>query len=263
MKLGISTATFFGKEVTENTFELIEALKVSCCEVFLTTFSEYLPSFGNLLKSKIGDTEVYSIHSLNLNYEPELLNTIPRTRNDGEAIYRMVLENGQKLNAKSYTFHGSARLKNRPYIFNYQTLGSRIDELYSIASEYDIALSYENVHWAYFSVPEFFKQLREFSPRIQCTLDIKQAMQAKLSYEDFLPVMQGRLNNVHLCDYDLNGALCAPGKGSVDFYKLFSMLRDIGYDGHLMVELYSQNYENYSELGDCIEYLLNILDKIK
>lgn len=262
MKLGLSTATFFGKALTEDTFDLIRKFNIDVCEVFMTTFSEYASEFGDILAERAGDIEVFSIHSLNLHYEPELINPIERTRKDAEKIYRMVLSNGQKLNAKSYTFHGPARLKNRKYTFNFQYLGNRIEELCKIANEYGINLSYENVHWAYFSVPEFFENLKQYSSDIKCTLDIKQAMQARLSYEDFLPVMKDRLNNVHISDFDSEGNLCVAGKGNVDYYKLFSMLRDIGYDGNVMLELYCQNYENYYELGQSLEYLADILAKI-
>jgi Sugar phosphate isomerases/epimerases len=262
MKLGISTATFFGKELTEDAFYIIRKMGIDVCEVFMTTFSEYEPEFGNLLAERAKGIEVYSIHSLNLHYEPELNNPAVRTRSDAEKIYRKVLENGKKLGAKSYTYHGGARLKNKVYTFDYKKLGNRLEELYAIAQEYGIELSYENVHWAFFSVPEFWQNLRLYSPNLKCTLDIKQAMQAKLDYTKFIPVMQGRLNNVHLSDYDANGALCVPGRGIVDYYKLFSMLRDFGYDGNMMLELYAQNYKNYSEITESIEYLQNILAKI-
>ena len=88
-------------------------------------------------------------------------------------------------------------------------------------------MSYETVHWAYFSYPEFFENLEKFSPSVKCTLDIKQVMQAGLNYRDFLPAMEGRINNVHLTDYDENGNILRPGKGIVDYYDLFSRLKGI------------------------------------
>lgn len=263
MEIGISTATFFGRLVTEDTFDYIRSFGLRACEVFMTTFSEYTPEFGDLLKTRSEGLNVYSVHSLNLHYEPELNNITQRARDDAEVIYRMVLANGKKLNAKSYTYHGGARLKRKQYTFDYPKLGKRLEELYDIAQEYGIDFSYENVHWAFFNAPEFFNIIKPFAPRIKCTLDIKQAMQGGLSYKDFIPCMEGRLNNVHLSDYDDNGALCVPGKGKVDYHDLFSRLRDIGYDGPLMLELYSANYKNYGELGESVEYLKNELQKLK
>ena len=124
-------------------------------------------------------------------------------------------------------------------------------------------MSYETVHWAYFSYPEFFENLEKFSPSVKCTLDIKQVMQAGLNYRDFIPAMEGRINNVHLTDYDENGNILRPGKGVVDYYDLFSRLKGIGYDGPMMIELYSGNYDKYSDVKDCVDYLNDILGKVK
>ena len=110
---------------------------------------------------------------------------------------------------------------------------------------------------------EFFENLEKFSPSVKCTLDIKQVMQSGLNYRDFLPAMEGRINNVHLTDYDENGNILRPGKGVVDYYDLFSRLKGIGYDGPMMIELYSGNYDKYSDVKDCVDYLNDILGKVK
>ncbi|MCI7583717.1 MAG: hypothetical protein MSS70_04280, partial [Christensenellaceae bacterium] len=80
---------------------------------------------------------------------------------------------------------------------------------------------------------------------------------------DFLPAMEGRINNVHLTDYDENGKILRPGKGVVEYYDLFSRLNDIGYDGPLMIELYSANYDKFDEIKECVEYLNDILQKVR
>lgn len=265
MEIGISTATYFGKVLTEDTFRYIKSAGVDVAEVFMTTFSEYTPEFGDILKKNAEDNgvTVYSVHSANLNYEPGLNNPVQRAVDDAEYFYREVLANGLKLNAHSYTYHGSTRLKRRAYSFDFEKLGAKMEHLCDIADEYNINLSYETVHWAYFNSPDFFNSLKVFSPRLKCTMDIKQIMQAGKSFEEFMPCVEGRLNNVHLTDYDGNGNILRPGKGNVDYYKLFSMLRDVGYDGPLMVELYCGNYDNYAELSDSVDYLKNILEKVK
>ena len=67
-------------------------------------------------------------------------------------------------------------------------------------------------------------------------------MQAGLHAFDFLECVKGRLVNVHLCDYDDMGQLCVPGREIRLFRELFVRLADIGYDGPLIMELYSKNY---------------------
>ena len=52
MKVGISTATFFTRVLTEDSFSVIRRLGADCAEVFLTTWYEYEPSFADLLRER-------------------------------------------------------------------------------------------------------------------------------------------------------------------------------------------------------------------
>ena len=76
MEIGISTATFFGKDVTENAFDNLRALNVKVTEVFLNTFFEYKPSFGNMLAERKENIKVHSMHAHTNSFEPELFNDV-------------------------------------------------------------------------------------------------------------------------------------------------------------------------------------------
>ncbi|MFA5449333.1 MAG: sugar phosphate isomerase/epimerase [Clostridia bacterium] len=261
MKIGISTASFFTNAATEDAFQIIESLGIELCEVFLTTFREYLPEFGELLKSKKDKIEVYSIHTLSQQYEPELYNPMQRTREDCEFYLKQAAQVAKTLNARYYTFHGPARLKRRPYVFDYEKLGRRSNEIDDILIEYgNCRLCYENVHWTYFSTPEYFENLKKHSKVLAC-LDIKQAMQSGISVYDYIDCMGDRLSNVHLCDYDENGKLAVPGKGTFDFTALFRYLIQTGYKGALIMELYAGDYNNYDDVKRGYEHLYNCLKK--
>lgn len=264
MEVGISTATFFSKKLTEDTFSLIREMGIGTVEVFLNTFTEYRPEFGDLLKERKGNLNVYSVHTLNQHFEPELFNIAPRTRADAEFFLMEAADTARKLGAKYYTFHGPARLKRRPYIFDYPSIGNRLTELNGMLRERANGLEfvYENVHWAFFSEPSFFANLKEHTD-VKACLDIKQAMQAGIPYPDFIEVMGSRLKNVHLCDYDRNGKLAVPGKGSFDFPTLFHRLLDIGYDGPMMMELYAGDYSSFDEVRAGYTYLYECLEKVK
>lgn len=265
MEIGISTASFFGRELTEDTFDIIKELGFDTCEVFLTTFCEYKEDFARLLDKRKNGVNIYSVHTLNQQFEPELYNIMPRTRLDCEYFFKQAAVAAGILGAKYYTFHGPARLRGRNYNFDYQRLGNRTEELCHILKEESgcCELSYENVSWAFFYNPEYFARLREISPSVKACLDIKQAMQSGLHALDFLPCMQGRLANVHLCDYDTDGQLSVPGKGEFDFTELFVRLADIGYDGPLMMELYSKNYNTYEDIKEGREYLQECLERAR
>jgi sugar phosphate isomerase/epimerase len=263
MEIGVSSATFFNKEVTENSFGLMKRLGFKTAEVFLTTFSEYEKDFVEMLAARreANGIRVYSVHSLNQQFEPELYNSNDRTRENAEVFFRKVAYGARVLGARYYTFHGPALLKRTPYRFDFEYLGERTRRICGILSEYGAELAYENVHWTYFSTPEYFLKLKREVENLRACLDIKQAMQSKIPYAEYLKVMGDRLVNVHVCDYDENGKLCVPGRGSFDFVEFFKVLKGTDYDGPVLMELYGDDYASFGEVDAGREYLFECLNK--
>ena len=261
MLVGISTATYFTKLVTENCFSVIWRNGGKIAEVFLTTYSEFEEDFAHLLNSQKGDVQITSIHALSTAFEPQLFNRAERTRKDAEFFFRKVLRAGQILGAKYYTFHGSTRMKKTQKI-DPVFFGNRMKELGDIALEYGITLCLETVHWCAFSTPDFFKVVKEYAPNIGVTLDIKQAWQSEYDWNDYLDIIGDRLKVVHLCDHDADGNICMVGKGVFPFDKLISRLKREGYDGGLIIEQYAKDYSSYDEVGESVKYLNNIIGGI-
>jgi sugar phosphate isomerase/epimerase len=239
---------------------VIEKIGAKTCEVFLSTFSEYTPSYVETVAKNKGDIQVYSIHTLNQQFEPELFNPVKKTREDCEFFFKQAAYGAKVLGAKYYTFHGPGRIKRIPYNIDFASFGARLAQLDEMLQEYGggCRLTYENVHWAFFNYPEFFTLLRR-QVEIKACLDIKQAMQSKISYFDYLDAIGADLANVHLCDFYDDGSLCLPGRGSVDFVQLFRRLGEAGYSGPLMIEVYANNFKEYSEIKECFDYLTDCL----
>ena len=261
MDVGISTATYFTKLVTENCFSVIWRNGGKIAEVFLTTYSEFEEDFASLLLDKKGDVQIYSIHALSTAFEPQLFNKAERTRQDAELFFRKVLRVGQILGAKYYTFHGSTRMK-RTHKIDPVFFGQRMKELGDIALEYGITLCLETVHWCAFSSPDFFKVVKEYAPNIGVTLDIKQAWQSEYDWNEYLDIIGDRLKVVHLCDHDSEGNICMVGKGIFPFDKLIARLKKDGYDGGLIIEQYAKDYSSYDDIGESVKYLNNIIGGI-
>ena len=262
MEIGLSTASFFGKALTEDCFELIKRAGVNVCEVFLTTFSEYEPQFGDLLKERVGDLRVHSVHTLTNQFEPQLSNRAERTRNDAFKLLNQVCSTMQKLGAKYYTYHGASIIKKAQLNVNYDYEGMRVRDICNVVKSFGGELTYENVHWAMYRNPQFIRELRKVVPELKTCLDIKQAMQSGIDYKEFLSADGDSLRTVHVCDY-VGDKLCPPGKGSFDFREFFERLNDTGYDGPIMVELYSRDYDTFEDVNESVYYLKNILEKIR
>ena len=241
MKVGISTATFFTRLLTEDSFSVIRRLGGECAEVFLTTWFEYEPSFADLLRERKDEAgvEVYSVHALNTQFEPELFNAAERTRRDAETLYRKVLAAGQKIAPEKF--------------------GRRMEELGRMALDYGITLCLENVHWAAFSFPEFFTEAKEFCPSVGAVLDIKQARQSGRDWREYIDAMGDRLRNVHISDCDAEGNIRLVGRGVFPFPELVGRLRAADYDGPLMIEQYAGDYDNFEQVADSVKYIQNII----
>lgn len=258
MKVGISTATFFSKVLTEDSFSVIQRCGGECAEVFLTTRYEYEPSFGDLLAERKGDLEIYSVHALNTQFEPELFNSAERTRRDAEELYRKVLDVARKIGAHYYTFHGRMRLK-RTMVVSPEAVGRRMKELGDIASDYGVKLCFENVHWATFNTPEFFAEAKEFCPNVGAVLDIKQARQSGRDWREYIAAMGDRIANVHVSDCGEDGSIRLVGRGVFPFAELVSALKGAGYNGPLIIEQYADNYGDISEVAGAVDYLKQIV----
>ncbi|HKL74418.1 MAG TPA: sugar phosphate isomerase/epimerase [Clostridia bacterium] len=265
MEIGISTASFFSKESTEEAISQINRLNIPLCEVFLSSFYEYNESFISELLQRKGDLRIYSVHTLNQQFEPELFNPMPRTRKDSEDIFRKVVQGAARLGAKYYTFHGPAKFKRVKYNLDYEKIGKRVEELCDIVSSESnqiTALAYENVHWTYYNDPDYITNIAPFT-KVKTCLDIKQAKQSHIDVYEYLKKMGNRLANVHLCDYNEEGNLSLPGNGTFDFTRLFYTLLNMNYKGDAMIEVYPENYTTYDQLAACYDYLNECLYKAK
>ena len=86
MKIGISTASLFGRYNTEDALKFLSDNKISTVEVFLESYCEYNKGFGALLRGRKGQTEVHSAHVLTTQFEPQLYSVNERAKKDSFEI---------------------------------------------------------------------------------------------------------------------------------------------------------------------------------
>lgn len=259
MKTGISTACFFGNLLNEDALKQIGRMKIANAEIFFSARMEYKPGYVKEL-SRICDGEgisIRSIHSLPTQFEPQLFSSHPRQMEEAMDVFMEVLEAGNALGAGIYVFHGPIWLKTaRKMRINFGYAGERVSLLADQAKEYGLKLAYETVHWCWYQYPGFAKELLSHAntENLFFTLDLKQVAQSGFGALEYIDGMQGRLAHVHLCDFiKTNGGEVIPKLpflGEVDWPALRAKLAEIGYSGMLMLEVYTNNYENYEALLD-------------
>ena len=124
-----------------------------------------------------------------------------------------------------------------------------------------VTLCLENVEWASYNRVGVFQKLSKEIPALRGVLDIKQARISQIPYEKYLEEMGEKLAFAHVSDVDENGKICLPGKGVFDFETLVKRLKDVGFDGALLIEVYTGDYGAETELKTACEYLDEILYK--
>lgn len=262
MKVGISTASLFLRKNNEEALPLFDAWGVPCAEVFLTSFCEYAPAFAHTLAAAKGGVEIHSVHVLNTQYEPQLYAEHPRVLEDANGWLREVLASANILGARNYTFHGIARLK-RTFRENWQRFSAITAQIYETCRAAGVRLCYENVEWALYSRPGLFALLKKDCPDLGGVLDIKQARITGYDWREYLADMGSNLATVHVSDVTAEGKMCLPGQGVFDFAELFARLRDIGFDGAVLIENYARDYDEPDELRRSFEYLADLAAKEK
>ena len=264
MKTGVSTASLFLRKYNEEAIPLLDTLGVKNAEVFLTTYSEYSPDFARLLAQKKGNVFINSVHILNTQFEPQLFNAHPRAKADAFEWLEKVLTCAEILGAPYYTFHGTARVKRASRSGDKDDFPKMIkgfQEIVSACEKHAVSLCLENVEWSTYNRVGVFDRLKGEIPALKGVLDIKQARISQQPYEAYLNEMGERLAYVHVSDIDKNGKMCLPHKGLFDFDTLIKRLADIGFDGALLIEAYTNDYGSEEELKTACDYLDELLYK--
>jgi len=265
MEIGLSTACFYPDALTEEALPRIQTLGVGTAEVFLETYSEYSVDFAGELMKVIGDSgiRVHSIHTLNPHFEQTIFSRTERQRRDCLEWYERALDAGAILGAGVYVFHGPARLKGPGGPPNYAHIAPLVRDMAAMAAKRGIRFAWENVFWCWFDHPGFVDELKEYggTEGLYYTFDLKQAYLSGHDPYGYLSAMRDRLANVHLCDIDGEGNLCLPGRGEIDFAKLGGAIRESGYTGPAILEVYRENYADWRELGEAAAYLGDALSQ--
>lgn len=257
MKIGISTASLFTRKPTEDALELLSKNGIETTEVFLESYCEYNRDFGKILKTRKGNIDVHSVHTLTTQFEPQLFSLNERAKNDSFVLLDTTMQAACEVGAKYYTFHGQARLKRTPLKIDFDRTADAVQRIIDNIKKYGVTLAYENVHWCYYNYIGFFNEIRKRTHGLKGTLDIKQARQSGIDYRDFLNEMGSDVVTVHISDMDDSGKMCLPGRGTTDFDDMFNRLNGVGFDGAVLLEVYTGDYGAESELFDSVDFIRN------
>ena len=84
--------------------------------------------------------------------------------------------------------------------------------------------------------------------KFRMVLDIKQAVRAGCSPYDFTDILADNICHVHISDYNGVSDCVPPGEGRFDFKKFFDTMKEKGYRGDYVIELYRSGFRDIGQL---------------
>ena len=260
MKVGISTACFSLKQETETAVKTIKSLGADCMEVCLQTFYEYRPEFAKAVTPDICGVNAHSVRTFSDNFEGQLFNPSRRIRGDGFYWLDQVMRSAQLLGAKNYTFRGFTR--KAPANDDFDDLSAYIRGVTEFCSRYGVNLCLKNDSLGLYNRPSVFGKLKARCPELSGVFDIKEARRSGYPYTMYLKDMAGAISHVHLSDADVNGNICLPANGTLDFNEIIKQLKDVGFDGNIFIDVCPECYGNVEEIRQSLDYLNGIIYKM-
>ena len=229
---------------------------------FSDDLSEYKEEFARLLLSRRGNLFVNSVHVLNTQFEPQLFAQHPRAKADAFAILHEAMRAAHIFGAERYTFHALTRLKKNSAPADCGRLAANFCEIAAACAEHGVKLCSETVHWALYNAPGIFSAIRRGCPQLLGVLDVKQARLSCYPYQMYIKDMEGAISHVHLSTWTMRGTSASPGRGTFDFETCLRRLKDAGFDGALLIEVYPHDFGAYEELKQACGYLDELVYKI-
>lgn len=254
MKIGMSSSCFYPENI-EDGFKKVGELGAKTAEVFVNSACEMRsPIFDELLSiQNYYGIEVRTLHPFTSGFESFLFfSAYDRRRYDGVEFYKRYFDAANRFGAEAVVLHGG-QIKPDTDMERYAE-GYAL--LHNAAREQGVYIAHENVREKVCSTPENMKKLADYiGDEFRMVFDIKQCRRSGVSEYEFIRLLGDRIIQVHVSDYLGDEDCLAPGVGKYDFKKLFSALKNAGYDRTALVELYRHNYGEPEEIRAAMEYL--------
>ncbi len=258
MLLGVSSASLYPLE-TERAVKQLGELGVRNTEIFLNDFSEMSGAiFDEILHTLHEyDMNVVSVHPFTSPMESMFLfSNYPRRQQALLDMYRRFFECMNKLGAKIFVLHGAILSSNCPDDLYFEQFSRLLDA----ADEFGVTVGQENISYCKSGSLGFLKRLREeCGERTKYVLDLKQARRSGLSALEILDELGKDVIHVHVSDADGKSDCLPVGAGTENLALIVNRLKELGFDGALLIELYRSNYSEYEELAEGVKRLEKLL----
>ena len=258
MKTGMSSACFYPLE-TEKAVRKCGEMGFKNIEIFVNSYCELNGNIRNEIKS-ICDyygMKVCSVHPFTSFAESFVFfGSYDRRIDDGIEFYKNYFDFATFIGAELINLHGA----KTQYTVDNEEYFERYARLFEAGKAFGITVSQENVVDYRSQSPVFIKRMSDYlGEDFALTLDLKQCRRAGEKALDFIEAVGKKIKAVHISDYTNNKDCIAPFEGKEDFKSIINALYDNGYSGKYLIELYSNGFENETQIIRAAEKFDKIL----
>lgn len=260
MKAGVSTACLYPTEA-EKAFRQLAENGVRVMEIFVNTHSElYDPYLSEMLAVQHGfGVEVVSVHPFTCGIEPMMLFTSYERRvKDMLEYFKRFFEYMDLFGAKYFVLHG-----NKPENFcPDERYFERFMKLQETAREFGVCAVQENVSRCTGKSLDFLLKMKNaLGGDAAFVIDTKQAIRSGNDPIEMVRALGKNVKHIHFSDSGKAGDCLKFGFGEYDNFTLFSELKNSGYSGSIITELYKGSYDNAADLAENYRTLEKYLEE--
>lgn len=260
MLAGLSTACTY-PELTETTMARYAGFGIDCAEVFLNSFSELEEAYLMRLR-KVADQagmRIVSVHPFTSGMEPMLFFSAYRRRfEDGVELYKRFCRAANLLGAEILVFHGNLTV----WEMDISEYFDRFAQLAQVTAGEGVELCQENVERCVSRNAAFFREMRRQFPSAGFVLDVKQAVRAGEDIFKLVQAMGRNIRHIHISDHQKNRDCLPLGTGDMDIAHFLGTVKELGFDGSVVLELYQDNYDKIQSLLESYRLLKETIDRI-
>ena len=243
MSIGISTASFYPLE-TEEAIAILSENSIPCTEIFFNCAKELKDSFIDYVIDIIDNSplRVTAIHPMLSFAEPYMIfSEYMRRFEESEENFKRYFEIAARLGAKFVNLHGDRPTGKLPV----EEYCERFKILADSGKKFGITLCQENVNGYRSADPEFLADMvRLLGDDANFTLDIKQCIRAGYTVPEIMEAMDYKIRHVHISDHSPAADCLLPTRGNFNFKELITDLKNHGYNGDFVIEVYQNAYKN-------------------
>jgi sugar phosphate isomerase/epimerase len=257
MFAGVSAASLY-PDLQEDCFLALASRGVKHVEVFLNTHCEFSsPYIDRILDiKKAYDVDIISVHPYTCGIEKMMLFTAYERRvADFLEYQKLYFDYMNKLGARFFILHGN----KPPDVLPEETIFERFGILQDLAASFGVTVLQENVvRCTSRDLGRLVRMKDYLGERAAFVLDTKQAHRSGYDPIEHVQALGNSIRHVHYSDCGKAGDCLMFRQGEYDNDRFFTALRDCGFEGGVLLELYrseSLGYtdalcKNYGELED-------------